>query len=119
MDHIKHSIILSFYYLLMHTKRDGDLSYFNCIKEVISLAGDSDTNACIVGGMMGALLGYKRLDKSMVKVVLSCDVTGEGNIRPDYLSVGQSGIKTIKQLIECRATNTVKFINKPPSYLFE
>jgi len=32
------------------------------LKEVISLAGDTDTNACIVGGMMGALVGFKKID---------------------------------------------------------
>jgi len=28
--------------------------------------------------MMGALVGFKGLDENMVKIVLSCDVTGEG-----------------------------------------
>jgi len=32
------------------------------LKEVISMGGDTDTNACIVGGMMGALVGFKQLD---------------------------------------------------------
>ena len=76
MGFIKHAFVLSFYFLLVHAKRGGDLSYFDAIKEVISLAGDSDTNACIVGGIVGALLGFKAIDEHMVKVVLSCDVTG-------------------------------------------
>lgn len=59
MGFIKHAIVLTFYFLLMHAKRAGNMSHYDSIKEVISLAGDSDTNACIVGGMMGGLLGFK------------------------------------------------------------
>lgn len=59
MGFIKHAIVLTFYFLLMHAKRGGNMSHYDSIKEVISLAGDSDTNACIVGGMMGGLLGFK------------------------------------------------------------
>ena len=29
------------------------------MKEVISAGGDTDTNACIVGGLIGAALGFK------------------------------------------------------------
>ena len=29
------------------------------MKEVISEGGDTDTNACIVGGLIGAALGFK------------------------------------------------------------
>ena len=31
------------------------------------MGGDTDTNACIVGGMIGALYGFKKLDQVMVK----------------------------------------------------
>ena len=119
MGYMKHGMVLSFYYLLLHSKREGRLRYFDCIKEVISLAGDADTNACIVGGMVGALFGFKGIDEHMVKVTLSCDSTGEGNIRPDWLSVGQTAVPNIKKLIECRAGESVKFVNKPSDYLFE
>ena len=39
--------------------RHGDASdsFERAIQETISLGGDTDTNACIVGGMMGALIG--------------------------------------------------------------
>ena len=78
MGFIKHAFILSFYFLLIYAKNGGSLTFYNAIREVISLAGDSDTNACIVGGMLGGLLGFKALDENMVKTVLSCDVTSEG-----------------------------------------
>jgi len=113
MGFIKHAFVLTFYFLLVHAKEGRKLTHFDAIKEVISLAGDSDTNACIVGGMMGGLLGYKALDKQMVKITLSCDVTGEGQHRPEWLSVGQTAIPNIKKLIECRVVDTYKFVNHP------
>ena len=118
MGFIKHAFILTFYFLLIYTKNGGRLTFYDAIKEVISLAGDSDTNACIVGGMIGGLLGFKALDENMVKIVLSCDVTGEGQIRPDWLSVGQTGVKSIKGIIDCRAGDSFKFVNKPRPDLF-
>lgn len=95
MGFIKHAIVLSYYCLLVHAKTGGAFTYNNAIREVISLAGDSDTNACIVGGMMGALLGFKALDEHMVRSVLSCDVTGEGQPRPIWLSVGKTAVPNI------------------------
>ena len=118
MGFIKHAIVLTFYYLLVHAKKGGNISYYNTMREVISLAGDADTNACIVGGMIGALVGFKGLDEHMVKVTLSCDVTTEGNERPEWLSVGQTGVQNIKKLIDCKASESVKFVNKPPAHLF-
>lgn len=38
-----------------------DEHYITVIKRIISKAGDSDTNAAIVGGLVGAVLGFKRL----------------------------------------------------------
>ena len=29
------------------------------MKEIISAGGDTDTNACIVGGLIGAAIGFK------------------------------------------------------------
>ena len=100
MGFIKHAIVLAYYFLLLHAKMGDRLKYHDVIKEVVSLAGDADTNACIVGGMMGALLGFKGLDDHMVKVVLSCDVTGEGQKRPEFLSIGKTSAYNIKKLID-------------------
>ena len=41
----------------------GKKLYFESIKETISLGGDTDTNACIVGGMVGAYVGISNIDK--------------------------------------------------------
>lgn len=76
MGFIKWAILLSYYYLLM--SGECELNYKDCIREIISLSGDTDTNACIAGAVVGALLGFKKIDHAMVKKVLECDVTGEG-----------------------------------------
>lgn len=63
---IKHAFVLSFYYLLrfcqiIDSKLDdvGTMQAFykKALRETIQLGGDTDTNACIVGGMVGALVG--------------------------------------------------------------
>ena len=59
MGFIKHAFVLTYYLLLVYVREGGKLTHYNAIKEVVSLAGDSDTNACIVGGMIGGLLGFK------------------------------------------------------------
>jgi len=38
-----------------------DVYYTKVIREVIKEAGDTDTNAAIVGGMIGALTGFTKL----------------------------------------------------------
>ena len=43
----------------------------------VKLAGDTDTNACIVGGMMGALYGRQGLPYEKVQVCLKCNL-GKG-----------------------------------------
>ena len=73
MGHIKNAIILSYYYLLRYkeyiSKPDkyGNRNfYFDCLRQVIKECGDSDTNAAIVGGMIGALVGIKNIPDFMI-----------------------------------------------------
>ena len=62
-------MVLSFYYLLRY-KEEKDVSdfgfYFKAMKETIKVGGDTDTNACIVGGMIGALVGFHRIPYYMI-----------------------------------------------------
>lgn len=39
----------------------NSLMYIQEIQNVISKAGDTDTNAAIVGGLLGAVIGFKQL----------------------------------------------------------
>jgi len=82
MGFIKHAFILSFYYLLRAAEKEKlnpkEFSYSESIFEIISMGGDTDTNACIAGGMIGAVLGAKGIDYRMLKTLISVDVTKEG-----------------------------------------
>jgi len=60
MGFLKHAFVLSFYALLRR------LSFDDTIALAIKLGGDTDTNACIAGGMIGALHGKHALPKEKV-----------------------------------------------------
>lgn len=40
------------------------------IKKIIERGGDTDTNAAIVGGMMGAITGFKNLPQKYLKKMM-------------------------------------------------
>lgn len=48
--------------------------------------GDTDTNACIAGGVLGAIVGFSKLPQIPKEKVLSFpNVEGEGRPRDDFL----------------------------------
>lgn len=67
---IRHGFVMAFYFLLRLTT-GGD--YFTAIKETVRQAGDTDTNACIVGGLVGAAVGNEGIPQHMAQKVLSFD----------------------------------------------
>ncbi|MEZ5664692.1 MAG: ADP-ribosylglycohydrolase family protein [Burkholderiaceae bacterium] len=56
---------------------------------MLSGGGDTDTNACIVGGLVGARLGIEALPSAQVSAVVRCD-TALGRPRPDWLSAADA-----------------------------
>ncbi len=70
------------------------------LHETLLGGGDTDTNACIVGGLMGALHGVSAIPSVMTESLLSCD-TSMGRPRPvayrtkELLSYIKSLIKII------------------------
>lgn len=74
------------------------------MRKTIQLGGDTDTNAAIVGGMIGALVGFKNLPEFMVNKVLDFDCEKD-DVRPAFLSVNQHVMLNIKKLISCRPTD--------------
>lgn len=58
------------------------------IKNIISFGGDTDTNAAIIGGMLGSLIGFKGLPKDYLKKMFSLDFTDKslkrGHDRPSF-----------------------------------
>lgn len=108
---MKYAFQMSFYYLMM--SQEYELNYKDCIREILSVGGDTDTNACIAGAMIGALLGTQAIDSTMVQTTLEHDPTGEGQTRPDWLSVGGAAIKNIESLIKLRAGDSCVILNHP------
>lgn len=47
----------SFYFLKKAAEGNDPNLYYNTIHEMLLKGGDTDTNAAIVGGMIGALVG--------------------------------------------------------------
>jgi ADP-ribosylglycohydrolase len=58
--------------------------YRAALSAVLSGGGDTDTNACITGGLLGALWGSGALPEPMRTGVLQCDVS-QGQQRPGWL----------------------------------
>jgi ADP-ribosylglycohydrolase len=58
--------------------------YAEALAEVLAGGGDTDTNACIVGGLLGAAWGSEGVPEAMQAAVLGCDTT-LGQPRPDWL----------------------------------
>jgi len=59
--------------------------YVEALRETLAGGGDTDTNACIVGGLVGARWGAGAIPEAMKAAVLGCD-TGRGpHPRPEAL----------------------------------
>lgn len=67
----------------------------SALREVLAGGGDTDTNACIVGGLIGAADGRAAIPGNMVKAVIECDTSKGRHPRPEILSS-----KNIPSLVE-------------------
>ena len=71
------------------------------------LGGDVATNAAIVLGMIGALVGVKRIPRDMLQKALAFDCTNEDDRRvaqprDEFLSVMMHGLVNLESLISLR-----------------
>jgi ADP-ribosylglycohydrolase len=60
--YLKHAFILSFFHLLLFHKCEPDdhsIFFELALRQTIQLGGDTDTNAAIVGAMVGAIVGVQ------------------------------------------------------------
>ena len=78
--------------------------YSKYLKQVVSLGGDVAANSAIVGGMVGALVGVKRVPRDMLEKALSFDCTNEDDDAPreEFLSVMMHGLVNLESLISLR-----------------
>lgn len=60
--------------------------YMAAMREVLAGGGDTDTNACIVGGLIGAADGSSAIPAEMTRAVIECDTSKGRHLRPDFLS---------------------------------
>mgnify|MGYP000356022410 CR=1 FL=1 len=73
---LQRAFVLSFYFLLRHKKyvQVGNTDiFYDSIRLTIQEGGDTDTNAAIVGGLLGALVGLKGIPAYMVQKVIGFD----------------------------------------------
>lgn len=100
---IKHAFLLSYYFLLRSIKyNDLNIYFEKALKETIMLGGDTDANACIVSGLMGALVGVRRIPVDMLSILMSFDDSQSGQDRDGKYSVDEPLLKTIDKLIASR-----------------
>ncbi|MEZ4677228.1 MAG: ADP-ribosylglycohydrolase family protein [Caldilineaceae bacterium] len=63
--------------------------YVAALTETLAGGGDTDTNACIVGGLIGAAVGAAAIPTALRHAVLTCD-TQRGQSRPTFLHPRQA-----------------------------
>ena len=106
---VRHSFILAFYFLL----RAGDnCSFEAALRATIQQGGDTDTNASIVSGMIGAAVGLDGIPAEMREKVLKFDCSADDLYsqklqRPDFLSVGKHFEKSVQSLLAKRPTGMI------------
>jgi hypothetical protein len=74
------AFLWAFYYLY------HQIPYEEAIKDILKKGGDTDTNAAIVGGLIGAWQGFTSIRKDWVTKVLSYTYEkSQGHFRPEWL----------------------------------
>ena len=73
-------------------------TYQTAITETLLGGGDTDTNACIVGGLVGALHGVSSVPSAMTQALLTCN-TQVGRPRPEVYSTRELG-RLVDDLIQ-------------------
>lgn len=79
-------VCIGFTHAFRHLAAGSD--YVTAIRETIAGGGDTDTNACIVGGLIGAACGAESIPEAMREKVLGCTTT-DGRRRPEWLHAAQ------------------------------
>jgi ADP-ribosylglycohydrolase len=81
IGHVRWGFVMAMYFL-----RNSDIEFEDAIKQTLMKGGDTDTNAAIVGGLVGA---YHKIPDYMLKPVLNFDCTKDGKYpkRPAEYSV--------------------------------
>ena len=110
MGWLQKAYVLSFYFLLRFDEyvKSGlvERFYLDSIRAIITEGGDTDTNAAIAGGMIGALVGFNNIPDYMIDKIIKFDCTKvtksqqNGIRRPYFLSTKIYLLQNIQKLIE-------------------
>ncbi|CAI2369180.1 unnamed protein product [Moneuplotes crassus] len=108
MGWIKHAFVCCMRYLRLAAQKQENNEqldskfYEEAMVEILMGAGDTDTNACIAGGVIGAILGFDKLPEIPKDKVLNWDYSDnhEGRERPDYLVPKDKVEKLIEDLFK-------------------
>lgn len=79
IGHVRWGFVMAFYFL-----RHPSISYEDALRAVLLKGGDTDTNACIVGGMVAT---YQPIPPALLDPVLTFDCTTQRLLRPVAYSV--------------------------------
>ena len=90
---VKYGFVHAFRHLHLGTP------YVDALRETLLGGGDTDTNACIVGGLVGALHGEADIPRSMSDAVMTCN-TAQGRPRPDSLQTRVQLPRLLDALVE-------------------
>jgi ADP-ribosylglycohydrolase len=75
---------IAFTHAFLHLARGS--TYEEALRETLAGGGDTDTNACVVGGILGARWGASGIPPALRDAVLGCDLArGAHPRRPDAL----------------------------------
>ena len=101
MGFVEYAFVLAFYCLMRAKDLPvGELFDFS-MRQCVKLQGDSDTNACIVGGLIGAYVGLDNIDTKKVKKVLECRLRPQSRARsqrrPQFI---QPGLSCVDEMIK-------------------
>ena len=100
----EHGFILGLYCLLRAEDIPVDQLYDFSMRQVVKLQGDTDTNAAIVGGLIGAYVGLDNIDVAKVRKVLECkpvqtEDSPLSHVRPKFVCPGHGCIDEMLELI--------------------
>ena len=76
---VKHGFTYALYHLLKGS------TFEEAIRHTLQGGGDTDTNAAIVGGLVGAALGANAIPAHMREVVVKCQANSGMHPRPEWL----------------------------------
>ena len=71
---VKHGFVLAMHLLMRHKDKGVSEIYDFAMTYTVALAGDTDTNCAIVGGVIGAYVGVDMIDKEKLKKLLECKI---------------------------------------------